>query len=307
MDQGLRGYLFEEETVAFYTFIRLDLSRDAIEKEMKDALKTAGDVGQDDQMVVLSEFLAISEGLLSKCSSELVDAGVENFMNSRAMIQTRHNRRWRLVAARIDEWCRVWIPIFYVTSLLLIFNLSTDDGYTPDENGVTKSRVIFTGLPPIMGVEGGAMGWACILALPMIVLVSTPMTWCARKLLVVSLTKNSGGHPSKKLFVLKPDYAWVKRFGHKSWAWLFSTARQWDKTTGKFGPKYTATDLDRLIGYKVYPDQHSRKVEIHENTSEPGKWSSATRKSITPRAAGFTLPLPGILKSSFRGVAPLDP
>eukprot|EP00964_Phaeocystis_antarctica_P161567 scaffold133444_cov75-Phaeocystis_antarctica.AAC.3 len=274
---------------------------------MKDALKTGNNQGQDDQMVVLSEFLTISEGLLSKCSSDLVDAGVKNFMNSRAMIQTRHNRRWRLVAARIDEWCRVWIPIFYVTSLLLIFNLSTDDGYTPDENGVTKSRVIFTGLPPIMGVEGGAMGWACILALPMIVLVSTPMTWCARKLLVVSLTKNSGGHPSKKLFGLKPDYEWVKRFEHKSWAWLFSTACQVDKTTGKFGPKYTATDLDRLIGYKVYPDQHSRKVEIHENTSEPGKWSSATRKSITPRAAGFTLPLPGILKSSFRGVAPLDP
>ena len=281
MDQELRGYLFEEETVAFYTFIRLDLSRDAIEKEMMDALKTAKDVGQDDQMVVLSEFLTISEGLLSKCSSELVDAGVENFMSSRAMIQTRHNRRWRLVAARIDEWCRVWIPIFYVTSLLMIFNLSTDDGYTPDENGVIKSRVIFTGLPPIMGVEGGVMGWARILALPILVVVSKPMIYCARKLLIVSLTKNNGDHASRKRFGLKGWYTWVDPEKHKSWAWLLSTAHQVDKTDpSKFGPKYTATDLDRLIGYKIYPDQRSRNVEMHENISKPGRLFGATRKSI---------------------------
>ena len=287
--------MFEEETVAFYTFIRLDLSREKIEEEMKDALrifylKTANNEGQKDQMVVLSEFLTISERLLSKCSSKLLDAGVENFMNGRAMIQTRHNRRWRLVAARIDEWCRVWIPIFYLSSLLLIFNLSTDDGYTPDENGVTKSRVIFTGLPPIMGIEGGAMGWARILALPILVVVSKPMIWCARKLLIVSLTKDSGGHPSKKRFGLKPDYEWVKRFKHKSWAWLFSTACQVDKTTGQFGPKYTATDLDRLIGYKIYPDHRSRNVETHENISKPGRFCKRTRTSIAP---------------GFRGVAPM--
>ena len=283
MDQGLRGYLFEEETVAFYTFIRLDLSRDAIRKsalgienDQVDTKKDQGqtgemdtkqDQGQNGQMFVLSEFLDISEVPLSKCSSKLVDAGVESFMNSRAMIQTRHNRRWCLVAEGIDEWCRVWIPIFYITSLLLIFNLSTDDGYTPDENGVIKSRVIFTGLPPIMTIEGGAMGWARILALPIIVLVSRPMTFCARQLLVVSLTKNSDDNTSKKRFELKPNYAWVKRFGHKSWAWLFSTARQWDKTTGDFGPSYTPSDLDRLIGYKIYPDQRSRQVETHEKKS----------------------------------------
>jgi len=196
------------------------------------------------------------------------------------MIQTRHNRRWRLVAARIDEWCRIWFPIFYVTSLLLIFNLSTDDGYTPDENGIIKSRVIFTGLPPIMGVEGRAMGWVRILALPVLVLVGTPMIFCARQLLVVSLTKNKELQgPSKKRFALKPNYRWVDPEKHKRWAWLLSTAHQVevvedkttgtkivkDKTTGKpnFGPRYTPADLDRLIGYKIYPDQRTRQVETH--------------------------------------------
>ena len=302
MDQGLRGYLFEEETVALYTFIRLDLPRDAIresalgiENDQMDIEKDQGqngqtdikkDQGQDDQMIVLSEFLTISERLLSKCSSKLVDAGVENFMNSRAMIQTRHNRRWRLVAARIDEWCRVWIPIFYVTSLLLIFNLSTDDGYTPDENGFIKSRVIFTGLPPILGIEGGAMGWVRILALPAILLVSKPMIFCARQLLVVSLTTNSGDNPSKKRFVLKPNYEWVEHCLPKSWVWLLSTAHHKvkDKKTGKlsFGPRYTAADLDRLIGYKIYPDQCTRQVENYNKISASGRWNRAARQSIFP-------------------------
>ena len=83
---------------------------------------------------------------------------------------------------RIDEWCRVWIPIIYVTALFLIFNLSTDDDYSPDENGKIKQRKIFTGLPPTIGIEGGGAGWVRILCLPTIVFICTPIVYCARQL-----------------------------------------------------------------------------------------------------------------------------
>ena len=58
MDNDLRGFLHEEEAVAFYTFIRLDLTKKKIEKEVH-AMES------DDQMIVLSEFIEVSETLLS--------------------------------------------------------------------------------------------------------------------------------------------------------------------------------------------------------------------------------------------------
>ena len=148
MDDKLCGYVFEEEAVALYTFIRLDMSaleiKAAIDKECDSPI-----FGTDhDQMIVVSEFLAISEALLGKCSAArmplrdpnptpaldptgllwftrgscvcpyggvVVDAGVENFMNDRAMIQTRHNHRWRIVASRLEELVHTvlcWLVVF---------------------------------------------------------------------------------------------------------------------------------------------------------------------------------------------------
>merc|ERR1740115_294705 len=79
-------------------------------------------------------------------------------MSCREMIKMRHNRRWRALANRIDEWCRVWVPIFYITCLFLLFNVSLDDGYGRDEDGVVKSRVVFQGLPPVIEIEDGMAG-----------------------------------------------------------------------------------------------------------------------------------------------------
>lgn len=58
MDNDLRGFLHEEEAVAFYTFIRLDLTKEEIKKR-------AHAMESDDQMIVLSEFIEVSETLLS--------------------------------------------------------------------------------------------------------------------------------------------------------------------------------------------------------------------------------------------------
>jgi len=265
MDNDLRGFLHEEEAVAFYTFIRLDLTQ----KEIK---KKAHEMESDDQMLVLSEFIKVSETLLGKVTGELVDAGFENYMSCREMIKMRHNRRWRALANRIDEWCRVWVPIFYITCLFMLFNVSLDDGYGPDKDGVVKSRVVFQGLPPVIEIEDGMAGAVRILALPVIVLILGPMFFCARQLLLKSLTKDQNREFLNKSFGLKPNYSWVKEGSW--WGWLFSTAHAVDnkkKAEEKWGPRYTAADLDRLIGYKIYPDSRTRLVEGHKVAQEDKK------------------------------------
>ena len=64
----------------------------------------------------------------------------------------------------------------------MLFNVSLDDGYGPDKDGVVKSRVVFQGLPPVIEIEDGMAGAVRILALPVIVLILGPMFFCARQL-----------------------------------------------------------------------------------------------------------------------------
>jgi len=64
IDSTLRGYLHEEEALGFFTFIRLDLSKEGIKRFVKYAARGG------DQMLVLSEFVDVSEILLSQVSGE---------------------------------------------------------------------------------------------------------------------------------------------------------------------------------------------------------------------------------------------
>jgi len=287
MDNDLRGFLHEEEAVAFYTFIRLDLTKEEIKKR-------AHAMESDDQMIVLSEFIEVSETLLSGVTEVLVDAGFENYMSCREMIKMRHNRRWRALASRLDEWCRVWVPIFYITCLFLLFNVSLDDGYGPDEDGVVKSRVVFQGLPPVIEIEDGMAGAVRILALPVIVLILGPMFFCARQLLLKSLTKDQQREYLNKSFRLKPNYNWVKQ--DSWWGWLFSTAHAVhnnnEEEEPKWGPRYTAADLDRLIGYKIYPDSRTRLVEGHKVAQEDKKDGDATTEDVVSAVASEALVTP---------------
>lgn len=131
---------------------------------------------------MLSEFLIIASGLLAGVNMDLIEAGVENYLECRATIQARHNRRWRETAAWIDGHCRVWIPTVYFVLLMLIFNLELEDGYTPDENGETVSKKMFYGTPPIIRVEDGVHGYARILFLPVCAFIFLPLFFVAKQL-----------------------------------------------------------------------------------------------------------------------------
>ena len=52
----------------------------------------------------------------------------------------------------------------------------------PDENGNVRSRVIFQGLPPIINVEDGWVGWVRILALPVILIICFPLLHISKQL-----------------------------------------------------------------------------------------------------------------------------
>ena len=131
---------------------------------------------------MLSEFLTVASGLLAGVSMDLIDAGIEHFLECRATIQARHNRRWRETAAYIDGKARVWIPTLYFVLLMLIFNLELEDGYTPDENGETVSKKMFYGLPPIIRVEDGMFGYIRILFLPVVFAIFLPLFVVAKQL-----------------------------------------------------------------------------------------------------------------------------
>lgn len=68
IDSTLRGYLHEEEALGFFTFIRLDLSKEGIKRFVRYAARGG------DQMLVLSEFVDVSEILLSQVSGERTTA-----------------------------------------------------------------------------------------------------------------------------------------------------------------------------------------------------------------------------------------
>lgn len=122
----MRGYLFIEEATAFFTFIRLDKSQKAIKKVLDDINENQKN---PDSVIILSEFIQASEALLGKVTGTrmplrdlnpasmlhdtglahvprmpgdaVVASGIENFLSCREMLQTRHNRRWRLLAERL--------------------------------------------------------------------------------------------------------------------------------------------------------------------------------------------------------------
>lgn len=284
IDDKLRGYLFIEEATAFFTFIRLDKSQKAIKKVLDDINENQKN---PDSVIILSEFIQASEALLGKVTGTLVASGIENFLSCREMLQTRHNRRWRLLAERIDAFFRIWGPIFYICGIISLFNVSMDDGYGPDANGVVKSRVIFTGLPPDISIEDGFAGVLRIICVPVIILIVVPIFFCARQLLLVSLTKNRAAHLINKSFGLKPNYSWVTP--DRWWSFLFSTAHQEHKNQDgtplkqdgkRWGPRYTSADLDRLIGYKIAPDARTRKVDTHK-VSEDETVKDKTRRGWT--------------------------
>jgi len=281
LDQNVRGYVRTDEAVAFFTFVRLDLSPKAIDSAMGQLIALSSQE-KEDQMVVLSEFLTVASGLLAGVSMDLIDAGIEHFLECRATIQARHNRRWRETAAYIDGKARVWIPTLYFVLLMLIFNLELEDGYTPDENGETVSKKMFYGLPPIIRVEDGMFGYIRILFLPVVFAIFLPLFFVAKQLLLVSLTKLVDDDDEAR-FALQPDYWWVEKL--PCLQWLFSTARHDLGKDGRFqifGEPCKDSDLDHIISLKINPDKRSKNVTRHvektltkqvQKASKEGGWA----------------------------------
>ena len=56
--------------------------------------------------------------------------------------------------------------------------------------------------------------------------------------------------------------------------------------------RYTAADLDRLIGYKIYPDSRTRLVEGHKVAQEDKKDGDATTEDVVSAVASEALVTP---------------
>ena len=81
-----------------------------------------------------------------------------------------------------------------------------DDGYGPDANGVVKSRVIFSGLPPDISIEDGFAGVMRIICVPVIILILVPIFFCARQLVSPPPSNHLHFYSSTSTFILAPRH-----------------------------------------------------------------------------------------------------
>ena len=240
-------------------------------------------------------FLRLAEQLIDDygISMSMVEQATENFCKTRDVMFARHNVRWRALAARVDNMCTVIFPTAFVTLLVALFNISLEDGYAADENGVVPNRVMFIGIPPKISLEDGGLGR--LMLLPILVLTLMPALYVARQQILVSLTKDKDDnvYDGRIKFVLKPSWAWSFPLVPK---WLRATAHRDCTDDSKpdvplYGHKYTQQDLDNVIARKIAPDMRTKFVTQHVIERGPAAAEKPRRRpSVFHSAVQFFAP-----------------
>lgn len=96
-----------------------------------------------------------------------LERAVNNLKSAREGKKQQYNLRWRAMAEKIDNWSRAVIPLLYLLSMLVVFNIKLSDNYEE------KGSVMFEGLGPatfspvggsivgffFLASIGGFIGW----------------------------------------------------------------------------------------------------------------------------------------------------
>lgn len=119
------GTITFDEIRRMLAFVALDMSTEDREQHLQDA-----DVGDADGALDRLEFLDLCVSMLWSTPLEQLEAAAASYSEFRAALKRRLNAYWRGWAHYIDRQSRFWVPLLYVTTMLLFgIGISMEDDY----------------------------------------------------------------------------------------------------------------------------------------------------------------------------------
>jgi hypothetical protein len=68
----------------------------------------------------------------------------QNFVDAQAMFVTRNLHRWKATAEAVDNWCRLWVPLTYLTLMRVLLSCQFYDDYN-EEASLDEPSAMFQG------------------------------------------------------------------------------------------------------------------------------------------------------------------
>ena len=97
------------------------------------------------------EFVSLCKDWLWNVPADHLEIAVHNLIQARDGLRKRHNAHWTRVSKEIDRWCRIIVPVLYLLSMLVVFNIDLRDRYLDEVEAPSSSSSVapmFSGLGP---------------------------------------------------------------------------------------------------------------------------------------------------------------
>ena len=161
IDPESRGFVKKAAVVRLFETLLVSLDQQACAE-----LVGANDKEADGHFF-RREFVELCVETLSELPPDFLDEAVGNFVRAESMLAKRFSTHWIAMSRKVDQVCRVVIPIAYSTCLLFVFNARFADPYESD-----PSAAIFMGLGDVSYTAVGVVeslipifvALACLLA-----------------------------------------------------------------------------------------------------------------------------------------------
>ena len=90
-----------------------------------------------------SEFCLLCIEQLWDIPIRSIELGVENIQDAATSVKRRNKAYWSMMSAKLDAWSRIIVPVVYMLSLVLVFNIDLTDDYATN-----PAATMFDGLGP---------------------------------------------------------------------------------------------------------------------------------------------------------------
>jgi len=174
LDADAKGYVSLEEAKHFLSFTALDLQPD----ERSEAVERADFVR--DGRLVRYEFIEMCADLLWATPLTQLQLAVENFKDAQQMYLTRNLSAWRAASRRVDRRARFYLPLAFLVSHVVLWNLDMRDRYHASlaSNAKRGDGRMFEGMGELYMTPGG-IAWSIVV--PLLCLVTVLALHAGRK------------------------------------------------------------------------------------------------------------------------------
>ena len=179
-----------DEMRRMFTFTSSNLNADEVDKALTEA-----DSDYRDGSLNRLEFMDLCLRYLGEEPLDQLESAAINFAEFRLSRQRRINTKWRRVANKIDQYCRLWIPLLYVLTVVFVWKLDLVDVYEgrDDTGGFAPMRDGFDSMVYSQTGSMTAIMVVTIIGLLMLLylkLVALPRA--GRRIKLAELDKNHG-------------------------------------------------------------------------------------------------------------------